>query len=240
MTVLQEAQSIPSRLETHRVSDAGTAHAQASHTWAAHARAESTDPKRLLDIAGASLALIFCAPVMLLVYLPLCMMGRPIFKQRRVGRGGKLFFCYKFRTMVHDADRVMAEHLRRNHAAREEWSRAYKLADDPRVTWFGRVLRRTSLDELPQLFNVLKGDMSLVGPRPIVPDEVRLYAGRIGSYYKFRPGITGLWQTNGRNLVTYERRVALDTLYARKWTLGLDARILVKTVWVVLSGKGAC
>ena len=202
--------------------------------------APQIDSKRLLDIFGASLLLILCAPVMLIIFAFLFLSGQPVFAQRRVGRGGELFFCYKFRTMVKDADRVLADYLLRNPQAREEWARAYKLADDPRVTPVGRFLRKSSLDELPQLFNVLKGDMSLVGPRPIVPGEVPRYAGRIRSYNRCRPGITGLWQVSGRNLTSYQRRVALDAVYARKCSVRLDLFILFKTIRVVAVGRGAC
>jgi len=198
------------------------------------------DVKRLLDIFGACAGLILCAPVMLIIYLCLSAAGQPIFAQRRVGRDGETFLCLKFRTMVKDADRALADHLQRNPRAKEEWARAYKLADDPRITRFGRFLRKSSLDELPQLFNVLKGDMSLVGPRPIVPAETVRYARRIEAYHKCRPGITGLWQVNGRNLTSYRKRVALDSLYARKSSVALDLFILFKTVHVVMIGKGAC
>jgi lipopolysaccharide/colanic/teichoic acid biosynthesis glycosyltransferase len=197
------------------------------------------DAKRIMDIFGAGLCLILCAPVMIIIFTCLLFSGRPVFAQRRVGRGGKLFFCYKFRTMVKDADRVLADYLQHNQQASEEWARAYKLADDPRVTPIGRFLRKSSLDELPQLFNVLRGDMSLVGPRPIVPGEVPRYAGRIGAYNRCRPGITGLWQVSGRNLTSYPRRVALDAVYARKRSVGLDLLILFKTIRVVAAGRGA-
>lgn len=199
----------------------------------------SVDTKRLLDIFGASVALILCAPVLLMVFLSLSVFGNPIFSQRRVGRDGKLFSCYKFRTMVNNAERVLEDYLRDNPAAQEEWLRNFKLAHDPRITPMGGFLRKSSLDELPQLFNVLRGDMSLVGPRPIVPAEVPRYAGRIQAYQKVRPGLTGLWQVSGRNLVSYRRRVALDTFYARERSIALDVVILVKTVGVVIGGKGA-
>ena len=197
------------------------------------------DSKRLLDIFGASLCLMLCAPVMLIIVICLSFTGSPVFSQRRVGRGGELFVCYKFRSMVKDADRVLAEYLQRNPQAKEEWSRVHKLTDDPRVTLVGRFLRKSSLDELPQLFNVLRGDMSLVGPRPIVPAEVPRYASRIRAYNRCRPGITGLWQVSGRNLTSYRRRVALDAVYARKCSVRLDLFILFKTIRVVTVGRGA-
>jgi undecaprenyl-phosphate galactose phosphotransferase len=198
-------------------------------------------PKRIVDILGASFALVFCAPIMLIIWAALALTGgSAIFSQIRVGQNGKLFRCFKFRSMVKNANQVLVAHLASNPAARHEWSRDFKLARDPRVTAFGRFLRRTSLDELPQLFNVLKADMSLVGPRPIVPGEVERYANKIHAYYCCRPGITGLWQVSGRNLVAYEKRVRLDAVYARKQSLQLDMVILFRTVWVVLNGRGAC
>ena len=155
------------------------------------------DTKRLLDICGACLGLVLCAPVMLIIFLVLSFAGKPIFTQHRVGRGGKPFPCYKFRTMVVGAEQVLADYLRQNQAAKDEWFRTFKLADDPRITGAGRFLRKSSLDELPQLFNVLRGDMSLVGPRPIVPAEVPRYRSKIRDYHKLRPGLTGLWQVSG-------------------------------------------
>lgn len=199
------------------------------------------DAKRAFDIVGASLALLVFGPAMLVILLVLTASGgQPIFIQRRIGRNGKLFSCFKFRTMVKNASSVLTEYLCSNPEAREEWDRAFKLARDPRVTRFGAFLRRSSLDELPQLFNVLAGDMSLVGPRPIVPSEIERYADKITAYYSCRPGITGLWQVSGRNLVSYSRRVRLDAIYASKQSLRLDIVILFRTVRVVLSGVGAC
>ncbi len=199
------------------------------------------DAKRVLDILGASLALFVFAPVMLVILLKLSFSGgQPIFIQRRLGKNGKLFNCYKFRSMVKNASGILAEYLLVNPDAREEWNRSFKLAHDPRITPFGAFLRRSSLDELPQLFNVLAGDMSLVGPRPIVPSEIERYEDRISAYYSCRPGLTGLWQVSGRNLVSYRRRVRLDAIYARKQSLWLDLVILIRTVRVVLSGAGAC
>jgi lipopolysaccharide/colanic/teichoic acid biosynthesis glycosyltransferase len=166
-------------------------------------------------------------------------MGKPIFSQQRVGRGGKAFACYKFRTMVVGAEQVLADYLRGNQAAKEEWLRTFKLTHDPRITPVGRFLRKSSLDELPQLFNVLKGDMSLVGPRPIVSAEVPRYRSKIRDYHRLRPGLTGLWQVSGRNLVSYRRRVALDSVYARRRSLAMDVLILARTVGVVFLGRGA-
>lgn len=203
------------------------------------AASPAMDAKRLLDIFGAFVALILCAPVMLVIFLGLSVMGKPIFTQQRVGRGGKPFACYKFRTMVVGAEQVLADYLRTNQSAKEEWARTFKLTHDPRITPVGRFLRKSSLDELPQIFNVLRGDMSLVGPRPIVPAEVPRYRSKIRDYHRMRPGLTGLWQVSGRNLVSYRRRVALDSVYARKRSLGMDILILARTVGVVFLGKGA-
>jgi undecaprenyl-phosphate galactose phosphotransferase len=198
------------------------------------------DGKRVFDIAFASVALVFFLPLMIIIYLLLAVScGNALFFHLRVGRDGVPFYCYKFRSMVRNSNQVLIDHLNNNPAAREEWNKNFKLTDDPRVTWCGVFLRLTSLDELPQLFNVLKGDMSLVGPRPIVQAEVELYADRIADYYRCRPGITGLWQVSGRNLISYERRVELDSIYAGKQSLLFDLSILVRTVLVVISRRGA-
>ncbi len=201
---------------------------------------DTLDLKRVVDIAGASIALVFFTPIMIVIFAILIVSGgSPVFAHRRVGKRGQLFYCYKFRSMIKDSNRVLMEYLNSNPAARDEWNRTYKLKNDPRITWFGTFLRQTSLDELPQLINVLKGDMSLVGPRPIVSGEIERYSDKIAAYYKCRPGITGLWQVSGRNLVEYDRRVMLDAIYARKQSLRLDLMILFRTVWVVLNRRGA-
>jgi exopolysaccharide production protein ExoY len=235
VTTLQEAGAI---------AHAGPSHGEPffSTDLVAPSRIESTPltAKRCLDILGASIALFLAAPMMIAIYLALLLAGgKPVFAHRRVGRNGRLFYCYKFRSMVRNADAVLAKHLSEDPAARAEWGRSQKLLNDPRTTPFGSFLRRNSLDELPQLFNVLRGDMSLVGPRPIVPGEVERYSDRIGDYYRCRPGITGLWQVSGRNLVSYQRRVRLDAFYARRQSVRLDAIIMLRTVWVVLTGYGA-
>jgi undecaprenyl-phosphate galactose phosphotransferase len=150
-----------------------------------------------------------------------------------------MFGCLKFRTMVPDADGVLRRLLEVDPRARAEWERDFKLKDDPRITPIGDFLRRTSLDELPQLWNVLKGEMSLVGPRPIIEEEVERYGDQVGYYLETRPGITGLWQISGRNNIGYDDRVALDSWYVRNWSIWYDLVILVKTIAVVLRGKGA-
>ncbi len=196
--------------------------------------------KRSIDIVGALAGLLFFIPLFALVYLLVRMDGGPaIFAHSRVGRDGTSFKCYKFRSMVVDADRKLAEYLARDPAARLEWERHFKLVDDPRITPVGRALRKTSLDELPQLWNVLKGDMSLVGPRPIVTAEGARYQDNIVCYYSCRPGITGLWQVSGRNDVDYESRVGLDVSYVKNWSLLLDAAIIMRTIGIVITRKGA-
>jgi lipopolysaccharide/colanic/teichoic acid biosynthesis glycosyltransferase len=165
--------------------------------------------------------------------------GPILFRQTRIGKAGREFKCYKFRSMVLDADRVLNEHLRQNESARREWELNRKLTVDPRITPLGFFLRKTSLDELPQLFNVLAGDMSIVGPRPIVRDEIPKYDDKILYYLAMRPGITGLWQVSGRSNCSYPERVALDTRYVSEWSLKLDIIILIKTVPTVLLQSGS-
>ena len=196
---------------------------------------------RALDIVIAFLALVFVLPLMGIVALAIFLQdGGPVFfAHRRVGRGGKPFFCYKFRSMAVDAEARLAELLQRNAAARAEWARDHKLRDDPRVTPLGAFLRRSSLDELPQLFNVLQGSMSLVGPRPIVDAEISRYGKRFRHYCSVKPGITGLWQVSGRNDVSYRTRVALDCLYAKSQSPVLYLWIVVVTIPAVLSRKGS-
>jgi Undecaprenyl-phosphate galactose phosphotransferase WbaP len=196
--------------------------------------------KRLFDLAGSLALVVVLSP--LLVYLSWKIRqtgGAAIFSHLRVGRYGRMFGCLKFRTMVPDADRVLREHLDADLSARAEWERDFKLKDDPRITPIGAFLRRTSLDELPQLWNVLKGEMSLVGPRPVIEEELDRYGDQVGYYLETRPGITGLWQISGRNDTGYEDRVALDSWYVRNWSLWYDLVILAKTVRVVLRREGA-
>ena len=165
--------------------------------------------------------------------------GPVIFKHRRIGKDGKEFYCYKFRSMCVDADVKLKELLATNPKARAEWEKDFKLKHDPRITRSGAFLRRSSLDELPQIFNVLKGEMSLVGPRPIIQDEISRYGKYIQDYYMVRPGITGMWQTSGRSDVDYEERVQMDTWYVRNWNVWFDIVLLWRTFNVVLRGKGA-
>ena len=196
--------------------------------------------KRLFDIVAASALVVFLAPVMVILAIAVGWSGGPVFfAHTRVGRGGQLFQCLKFRSMVPNSAEVLARLLAEDEDARREWQETYKLKKDPRITAFGHFLRKSSLDELPQLFNVLRGDMSLVGPRPVVPDELERYGDAKVYYLEVRPGLTGLWQISGRSDLDYERRVSLDTWYVRNWTLWYDILILFKTVLVVPAKAGA-
>ena len=196
--------------------------------------------KRATDLLISGGALIATLPLMLFVAAAVKMDGGPVFfGHERVGRNGKKFKCYKFRTMVTDSENMLAAHLKNNPAAREEWTKAQKLTKDPRVTRVGRFLRRTSMDELPQLYNILRGDMSVVGPRPVTEEELKKFGDTRAYYLKMRPGVTGLWQISGRSSTTYERRVYLDGWYARNWSFWHDMAIIMRTVPAVLSSKGA-
>lgn len=198
--------------------------------------------KRAFDLIGALAMLIVLAPVMLVLALAVLRIdGAPVFfRHTRVGFGGKTFRVFKFRTMRKDADRILKELLATDPEARASWELDQKLRVDPRVLgWAGQVMRKASLDELPQLLNVIIGDMSLVGPRPVVPDEIARYGAASHDYLSTRPGITGLWQVSGRNNTTYETRVALDSEYVRTWSLWNDIRILFRTVTTVVTGHGA-
>lgn len=193
--------------------------------------------KRALDVT----AIVLAAPVVVPLVAGLALAvardgGKPFYTQDRVGRNGKTFRIWKLRSMVADADARLEEHLAANPAARREWDSTQKLKDDPRITRFGRLLRKSSLDELPQLWNVLIGDMSLVGPRPMMPCQRSLYPGQ--AYYALRPGITGYWQTSGRNRTTFEARAEYDDAYEAELSLPTDARILLRTVSVVVKGTG--
>lgn len=193
--------------------------------------------KRLLDLA----AIVAAAPVVVPMVAAMALLvarngGRPFYSQVRVGRGGRPFRMWKLRSMVNDADARMAAYLAENPAARAEWDSTQKLRNDPRVTPFGQFLRKSSLDELPQLWNVLKGDMSLVGPRPMMLNQQVLYPGE--AYYRLRPGVTGYWQTAGRNRTTFEARAEFDAAYESDVGLLTDLRILARTVGVVLKGTG--
>jgi Undecaprenyl-phosphate galactose phosphotransferase WbaP len=197
--------------------------------------------KFILEITIASLLSVLLLP--LIAFLGLLIQldspGSIFYGHRRLGRGAKPFTAWKFRTMVGNADEVLQSYLAQHPEALTLWQETRKLKDDPRITRMGKFLRRTSLDELPQLWNVLRREMSLVGPRPIVEEEVNHYAEKFRLYTRVLPGITGLWQVSGRSNTTYEERVNLDAYYVRNWSVWLDLYILCKTLWVVLCGEGA-
>jgi exopolysaccharide production protein ExoY len=165
--------------------------------------------------------------------------GPALFRHRRVGFNGTNFDCLKFRTMVTDAPDRLRQLLESDPMAAAEWAASRKLRYDPRVTAIGAILRKSSLDELPQLFNVLRGDMSTVGPRPVTEEELVRYSSSVGAYLACRPGITGLWQVSGRSTVTYDKRVACDTFYALNWSMALDAKILIVTIPSLLLSDNA-
>lgn len=180
-------------------------------------------------------------PLIIVLYFTILLTTRnnPIFKQKRVGQNGRLFSIYKFRTMVNNADEVLEKVLEHDTKARKEYEKYCKLKKDPRITPIGKFLRKTSLDELPQLFNIIRGDMALVGPRPILENEIETY-GEFFTYYKVvKPGITGLWQVSGRNELDFKERTNLDVWYVRNWSFQIDFIILLKTVVIVLSRKGS-
>jgi lipopolysaccharide/colanic/teichoic acid biosynthesis glycosyltransferase len=194
----------------------------------------------MLDLSLAILALLFIAPLIIVLAMMVKASdgGPAFFAHRRIGKDGRSFDCLKLRTMYPDAAERLQQILDGCPCARAEWAKDHKLKDDPRVTPLGRFLRRSSLDELPQLINIIAGDMSVVGPRPIVEAEVRRYGSHFHDYCKVRPGLTGLWQVSGRNDVDYRRRVAMDVLYCRRRSLALDVSIIVKTVPAILYSRG--
>lgn len=195
--------------------------------------------KRALDFGCVLVALPVALPlVMVLALLVMADGGSPFFGHLRAGRGGGRFRCWKLRTMVPDAEARLAGHLAADPAARAEWAAGCKLARDPRVTPLGRILRRTSLDELPQLWNILRGEMSLVGPRPVTAAELVRYGAALRDYTALRPGLTGLWQVSGRSATSYAERVALDSAYARRMGPGLDLWIIGATLREVLRRSG--
>jgi Undecaprenyl-phosphate galactose phosphotransferase WbaP len=196
--------------------------------------------KRLFDISVSALLLLLLSPLFAYLIVRIKTDGGPaFFAHERIGLDGKPFPCYKFRTMVPNAAEVLERLLRENEQARREWDETFKLKEDPRVTKIGAFLRRTSLDELPQLWNVLIGQMSLVGPRPIVEAELERYGDDAFYYLEARPGITGVWQVSGRSDTDYDFRVYLDAWYVKNWSLWYDIVILVKTIRVVLNRAGA-
>lgn len=197
--------------------------------------------KFIFDMLLTVFGTICISPILLLliIMIKLDSPGPAIFAHKRVGRHGKSFYCYKFRTMCSDAEEKLKAYLVENPEMRKEWEKDFKLKDDPRITKIGKFLRKTSLDELPQVFNVLKGEMSLVGPRPIVKAEIEKYGNYINDFYMVRPGITGMWQVGGRSDTTYEERVGMDSWYVRNWSVWLDIVLLWRTFKVVFEEKGA-
>jgi exopolysaccharide production protein ExoY len=199
------------------------------------------DPvKRWFDLTLATAALLLLLPSLCLIALAIKLAdcGPVLYHHRRIGKDGVPFDCLKFRTMVVDADRLLMGHLAANRAAAREWEEKWKLTADPRVTVLGRVLRKSSLDELPQLFNILKGEMSIVGPRPIVAEEMPKYGNCLAHYLRVRPGLTGLWQISGRNDLDYSNRVQLDRHYVECWSFWRDLGIILGTVRVLLTTRG--
>lgn len=193
--------------------------------------------KRVFDVFLVLLTLPISVPLILIMT---CIVafdgGLPIYRQKRIGQGGRVFLMVKMRTMVPEADALLEHHLRKNPEARREWEETQKLKRDPRITRIGRFLRKSSLDELPQLWNVLMGDMSLVGPRPMMVDQKALYPG--AAYFEFRPGITGLWQISDRNESSFAERANFDSRYLASCSLSQDISILLRTIGVVLRGTG--
>ena len=198
--------------------------------------------KKSFDLALTLISLPVALPFILLIaiLIRLGSKGSPIYSHERVGQGGKRFKCLKFRTMYFDADVRLKELLERDESARKEWKTNYKIKNDPRITGIGGFLRKTSLDEIPQIFNVLMGQMSLVGPRPVLQEELDKHYGEYTEYYyEVYPGLTGLWQVSGRSGVDYKKRVSLDVLYVSNWSLWLDVVILIRTIKVVFKREGA-
>jgi exopolysaccharide production protein ExoY len=198
--------------------------------------------KRALDVVLALSGIVLLAPLLIICFVATVVSspGPALFRHRRLGFNGKHFECLKFRTMVTDAPERLRNLLASDPVAAAEWAANRKLRNDPRVTAIGAILRKSSLDELPQLFNVLRGDMSIVGPRPVTDEELERYASSMDAYLSCRPGITGLWQVSGRSKTTYNKRVACDAFYARNWSMALDVKIIIVTIPALLFTDGAC
>lgn len=207
---------------------------------APHAQRVSLAYQRIMDCVIC----LLCAPFAVAVGFVIALLikvdgGSAFYSQRRIGLGGRTFHCFKFRSMVPGADERLQEVLAQDPVARAEWDNYQKLARDPRITPIGKLIRATSLDELPQLINVWRGEMSIVGPRPIMTEQIALYGENFGDYCALRPGITGLWQIAGRNNCTFAERVRLDMEYAQTWSVLRDLQIIVLTIPAVLAGRGA-
>ena len=195
--------------------------------------------KRLFDLALVAMLAPIVLPVIVMVTLILLLQGQsPLYAQDRIGRGGKCFRIWKFRTMYPDADKILDKILAQNPGMRNEWETTQKLKNDPRITRFGAVLRKTSIDELPQLWNVLNGTMSLLGPRPMLPDQKFLYGPALPVYTSLRPGISGMWQVSERNESHFQRRAELDIEYARSLSFRTDIWLVLRTMRTVLYSTG--
>ncbi|POF31083.1 sugar transferase [Roseibium marinum] len=225
-------------IKVHELSDAGSRVALRSPRKRFH---PALVLKYSTDVVLAFLGLIVLAPMILMVAgVLLVLQGRPIFIfHKRIGKNGNLFDCIKFRTMVRNADQFLEQYLASNPEARKEWEATRKLKSDPRITAFGGILRSSSIDEIPQLFNILRGEMSLVGPRPITTGEAQLYGHRFIDYIAIRPGLTGLWQVSGRNEISYNARVELDARYVAEQSFVGDMVIILKTIPAVLARRGS-
>jgi len=204
-------------------------------------KVHSSGLKRAMDLALAIPAVIFMSPLLILIYglLKIFDPGPALFSQLRVGRDGQTFLVYKFRTMRQDAQQRLDQMLANDPEAAAEWAQYQKLRKDPRVTPLGTFLRKSSLDELPQLLNIVRGEMSVIGPRPVTSGEIHRYGGDYAYYVAVRPGVLGLWQVSGRNALTYPERIAMDVKYVKTWSIWADLMILVRAVPVVLFGIGA-
>ena len=204
-------------------------------------RSGSPSYKRVLDIIGATVGLIISLPISIFItiLIKLESPGSVIYRQERIGKGGKTFVMYKFRTMCDDNPELERETLSGNPELLANYERFQKLENNPRLTQLGKILRRTSMDEIPQFWNILKGDMSLVGPRPFLAEQMDIYGDAYYDYIRLRPGMTGLWQVSGRNRLSFQERVQLDIYYVRNQSFWLDLYILLKTILVVLEQDGA-
>ena len=197
--------------------------------------------KRLIDLSIIIISSPFTIPVMLIlsIFVKLSSKGPVFYAHKRVGKNGKEIKCWKFRSMYKDSQKMLEEILSTNPEMKKEWEENRKFVNDPRVTKFGKFLRKTSLDELPQLFNILIGNMSFVGPRPVTKEELEKYGENANYILTVTPGLSGMWQISGRSDTGYEERINLDSYYIQNWSIWLDMWIIIKTVWVVLRGKGA-
>lgn len=213
-----------------------------SHSFPLPCRVKRMPAKRCFDLLFSLCAFVFAAPLFLIIaaMIKISSPGRIIYSHERIGRGGRPFPCYKFRTMYGDADKRLKDLLASDPALQKEWKKNFKLKNDPRVTPVGAFLRKTSLDELPQFWNVIRGDLSIVGPRPVVKEEVEKYFGeKAPKILSVRPGLTCLWQVSGRSDTSYAERIALDEQYIDRQTLWLDMTLIAKTIPAMLSSRGA-